>query len=77
MGGDNGQHVKLKTSHDGGTDFYTYGYVGEWTEVKEAFSPPLESTYNVQDVVNINHTGSLWYLYIDRITIDWDYIPAP
>lgn len=74
MGDGGAQEVKLRNVHDGGTENTYFGFSDTWIEDEVVFDPPLESTYNVDPVVSFNHTGSGYYLYVDRIIIDFDYV---
>lgn len=74
--GDFGQRVRLTLNHNGGQVLEDYFYTGTYIEVEEIFSPPLESTYGVTECVKIRAIGDLSYMFIDNITVDFDFVPA-
>lgn len=67
-------HTYMNT--DAGSVGEDYPDVQEWTFVEEIFNPPHEFTYNKDPVIEFGPVGLGSHLHIDRITIDFDFIPA-
>jgi hypothetical protein len=70
-------YMKYSCSHDGGEESETFHEFAEWIEEYVVFDPPLESVSPHAFVVNIGkHSGTAGYIYLDNITIDFDFTPA-
>jgi hypothetical protein len=72
-----GQKLRVRCMHDTGGEDNDFDCVTSYGDEEEIiFSPPLESTFNMEMIKFDSINGATQYLILDEITVDFDYIPA-